>query len=108
MATKSSVAVATVVDTAVDAKPPGLWDVVFFNDNKTTVEFVIILLMNIFRYDYETSMSLTKKINDTGRSVVATFSHEIAGTKRDECVSAARTNGFPLKVEIEPSSVPAA
>jgi ATP-dependent Clp protease adapter protein ClpS len=49
-------------------------------------------------------MELTNQIHDKGREVVATYSYEIASTKRDETISTARANGHPLRVEIEPNS----
>ena len=101
---RSSTSTITAVEISVATKAPGLWDVVFFNDSKTTVEFVVLLLLNIFNKDYDTATMLTEKIHTEGRAVVATYSNEIAGTKRDECVAAARNNGFPLKVEIEPTA----
>jgi ATP-dependent Clp protease adaptor protein ClpS len=93
-----------VVSTKTELKPPSLYDVIFFNDNKTHYEFVLLILMHIFGKNYDTAMELTNQIHDKGREVVATYSYEIASTKRDETISTARANGHPLRVEIEPSS----
>jgi ATP-dependent Clp protease adaptor protein ClpS len=101
---RSASSTTTAIETKIATKPPGLWDVVIFNDAKTTMEFVVLLLVNVFNLSPTKSTALAEKINDLGRSAVATFSHEIAGTKRDECVALARANGFPLKVEIEPTA----
>jgi ATP-dependent Clp protease adaptor protein ClpS len=94
----------TQVVTKTELKPPSLYDVVFFNDNKTHYEFVVLILMHIFSKSYDTAMELTNQIHEKGREAVATYSYEIAATKRDEAISTARANGHPLRVEIEPNS----
>jgi ATP-dependent Clp protease adaptor protein ClpS len=94
----------TKTTTKTELKPPSLYDVIFFNDSKTHYEFVVLILMHIFGKSYETAMELTNQIHDKGREVVATYSYEIASTKRDETISTARANGHPLRVEIEPNS----
>ena len=90
--------------TEIEIQPPSLYDVIFFNDNKTQYEFVVLILMHIFGKSYETAMDLTHQIHEKGREAVATYSYEIASTKRDETITTARANGHPLRVEIEPTS----
>ena len=92
----------TVVEkTKTKLSPPSLYDVIFFNDNKTHYEFVVLVLMHIFGKTFDDATELTTRIHDKGREVVASYSYEIAATKRDEAVSTARSNGHPLRVEIE-------
>lgn len=95
----------TVTDTHVitKLKPPQLFDVIFYNDNKTYYEFVVLVLMQLFGKDYESAVALTELIHKKGRTSVATYTHEVASAKRDEAVATARANGHPLRVEIEPS-----
>ena len=97
------VSVDQATSTELALKRPTLFDVVFFNDKKTHYEFVVLVLMHLFGKDYETATELTGYIHEKGRAVVATYTYEIAATKRDETVATARANGHPLKVEIEPS-----
>ena len=92
----------TDVTTDITVKPPHLWHVVFYNDNKTYYEFVILVLMQLFGKSYEQAAELTDQIHDQGKRVVATFTYEIALSKKDETVSLARANGHPLRVELEP------
>jgi len=101
--TKSTVDVVTDTKTEVKVRPPSLFDIIFFNDNKTYYEFVVLVLIEFLGRDYETAVQLTDFIHQKGRAVVATFTYEIAAAKRDEIVAAARANGHPLRVEIEPS-----
>ena len=95
--------VVTEVKTEVRVRPPSLYDIIFFNDNKTYYEFVVLVLIEFLNKDYDTAVQIASFIHEKGRAAVATFTYEIAAAKRDEIVAAARANGHPLRVEIEPS-----
>jgi ATP-dependent Clp protease adaptor protein ClpS len=92
------------VSTVTKVKPPAMWNVVFYNDNKTYYEFVILVLMQLFGKTYDQAAELTTAIHDEGKQTVATYTYEIAHSKRDETIQLARANGHPLKVEIEPQA----
>lgn len=93
--------VITDVTTDISIKPPSMWDVVFYDDNKTYYEFVILVLMQLFGKSYEQAAELTNQIHEVGKKTVATYTYEIAQSKKDETVSLARANSHPLRVEIE-------
>lgn len=97
--------VVTDVTTNTMVKPPHMWHVVFYNDNKTYYEFVILVLMQLFGKSYDQAAELTDQIHDQGKQVVATYTYEIALSKKDETVALARANGHPLRVELEPEDV---
>ena len=85
----------------MDVKPPSLYNVIYVNDNTTTMEFVIESLCTIFDHSAETAMELTMKIHDEGSAVVGTYPYEIAEQKGVEVTLLARNNGFPLGVKLE-------
>lgn len=89
--------------TKTEVTPPRMFSVVFYNDSKTYYEFVLLVLMQLYHKDYEDAADLANQIQDRGRSVVATYTYEVAASKRDETVALARANGHPLRVEIEPA-----
>ena len=91
----------TDTTTKVTMRAPGMFNVVLYNDDSTTVEFVILVLMNIFHKSFDDASSLTLRIHETGRGIAGTYSHEVATQKRDETILSARTNNFPLRCEIE-------
>ena len=101
--TQTSTDVVTIVASDTDVRPPSMFDVVFFNDNKTYFEFVVLILMQFFGKNYDAAVSLADQIHQKGRQAVATYTYEIAAAKRDETVATARANGHPLRVEIEPN-----
>lgn len=96
--------VAVVNRTTTEIKEPELFDVVFYNDNQTSFEFVVLVLIQLFHKQHEQAVQICKQIHEQGRGAVATYTYEIAASKRDETVSTARANGYPLRVEIEPRS----
>jgi len=83
-------------------EPPSLFNVIYMNDNVTTMEFVIESLKVIFHHDENTAVELTKKIHEDGSSIVKTLPYEIAEQKGVEATLLARTNGFPLSIKLEP------
>ena len=87
----------------VTMAPPRLWNVLLYNDSTTTVEFVILVLMQIFHKSFDDAQEITLNIHESGKGIAGTYSHEIALTKRDDTVSVARANNFPLVSEIEPN-----
>ncbi len=82
-------------------QPPKLWKVIFLNDDKTPMEFVIELLTGIFKHDEFRAKEITLEIHETGSAVAGVYTHEIAETKGIESTHIARSNGFPLQITIE-------
>ena len=100
---------STMVDIQIDEKikveikEPGLYKVIFLNDNKTPMEFVVSLLVELFKHSEDTAHALTLKIHEEGSGVVGVYSYEIAEQKGVEATLLARNNGFPLNVKLEPA-----
>lgn len=82
-------------------QPPRMWKVIFLNDDKTPMEFVIELLTGIFKHDESRAKEITLEIHETGSAVAGVYTHEIAETKGIESTHIARSNGFPLQITIE-------
>lgn len=80
---------------------PNSYKVVFNNDDKTPVEFVIELLMHLFRHDTVSATAITEEIHVSGKGVAGVYSYEIADQKVIEATSISRANGYPLSVTIE-------
>ena len=82
---------------------PKKYNVVMLNDNVTPMDFVIQVLMAIFRHDQERAKELMIEVHEKGRSVVGTYSYEVAEQKSTETVTEASRSGYPLDVIIEES-----
>lgn len=80
---------------------PGRYKVVFYNDDATPMEFVIAVLMKVFRHSEENALALTLKVHNDGSAVAGVYAFEIAEQKGVETTNLARQNGYPLVVKIE-------
>ena len=92
------------IDIREDIQPPSYYNVIFLNDNVTTMDFVIAILVSVFNYSDEDALLVTQKIHEEGSAVVATYPYEIAEQKALETTLLARNNNFPLVVKIEASN----
>lgn len=90
----------TVQETAI--LKPSKYKVIVLNDDKTPMDFVIAMLMRVFKHTPSGAEALTMKIHHEGSAVAGIYSYEIAEQKTFEATSLAREHGFPLVVKAEP------
>jgi len=82
-------------------KPPSKYKVILLNDDVTPAEFVVILLMTIFRHSQEASMNIMQKVHNEGSGVAGIYTHEVAEQKAIEAISMIKENNFPLQIKVE-------
>jgi ATP-dependent Clp protease adaptor protein ClpS len=82
-------------------KQPNNYKVVFNNDDKTPMDFVIEVLMKLFHHDMTTATAITEDVHVKGKGIAGVYNYEIADQKVIETTSLARANGFPLSVNLE-------
>ncbi len=82
-------------------KEPSLWHVVMHNDDVTTMDFVVMVLIKVFRKTQTDAERIMLKIHNEGAAVVGTYYKDIAMSKAFYVKSLAKQNGFPLKLTIE-------
>jgi len=80
---------------------PSKYKVVLYNDNHTPVEFVIALLMKIFRHSEQAAIDITLKVHNEGSGVAGIYSYEVAEQKGIEGTNMAREQGYPLVIKVE-------
>lgn len=85
----------------IDIVEPKKYKVIFLNDDKTPIEFVIDLLTTTFRHSQETAKDITLKVHNEGSAVVGIYSFEIAEQKAVEATNVSRQAGFPLQIRVE-------
>ena len=76
-------------------------DVVFYNDDYTTMEFVVDVLMSIFNKSHDDAQMLMETVHNQGCAVIGTYTYDIAVSRTNLTRSIAKKNGFPLRVEVE-------
>lgn len=82
-------------------KPPSLYQVVLLNDDYTPMEFVVMVLQHYFQRDLETATHIMLKIHHEGRGVCGVYPKDVAATKVEMVLSAARRDGHPLQCIME-------
>jgi len=93
--------VAEKTRTKTNLRPPSMFKVIYLNDSKTTVEFVVESLMKFFNHAKSTSENFAQEIHTTGAATVAILPFELAEQKGTEVTIAARSEGYPLQIKIE-------
>lgn len=81
---------------------PELFRVVLLNDDFTTKDFVVAVLIAIFHKKQEDAVVIMEDVHRKGRGVVGTYTHDIASTRTLQVHEAARSSGFPLRCVMEP------
>ena len=86
---------------AARIKPPSLYQVVLLNDDYTPMEFVVMVLQQYFLRDLTTATHIMLKIHHEGRGVCGVYPKDIAATKVELVLAAARRDGHPLQCIME-------
>ena len=92
-------------DTAVERKleRPPLYDVLLHNDDYTTQEFVVYVLMRYFQHDQVAANKIMLHVHTKGVGVAGVFPFEIAETKAHQVVQFAREHEMPLQASVRKS-----
>jgi ATP-dependent Clp protease adaptor protein ClpS len=85
----------------INVAEPKRYKVLFLNDDKTPVEFVIEVLMTIFKHTRETSEQITLTVHNEGAAVAGVYTYEIAEQRGVEATQLARQAGFPLQIKVD-------
>ncbi|HOX32599.1 MAG TPA: ATP-dependent Clp protease adapter ClpS [Spirochaetales bacterium] len=82
-------------------KEPEEYRVLLLNDDYTTMEFVVSVLMTVFHKSLPDATKIMLDVHKKGKGMVGVFSYDIAATKVSQVHQLARQNGFPLKCTME-------
>ena len=85
----------------IDLQEPKKYKVFLLNDDFSTMDFVIDVLVKVFRKSVDEASVIMINIHNNGKEICGTYSYEIAGTKVAQVKAMAREKGFPLKATME-------
>jgi ATP-dependent Clp protease adaptor protein ClpS len=85
----------------VKVDPPRMYQVILLNDDYTPMEFVVMVLQEYFNRDLESATQIMLRIHHDGRGVCGVFSKDVAATKVELVLAAARRGGHPLQCIME-------
>lgn len=84
-----------------DIKEPPMYKVLLHNDDYTTMEFVVHVLMYVFHKPAEQAAEIMMRVHKQGIGLCGIFTYEVAETKVETVTRLARENGHPLKCTME-------
>jgi ATP-dependent Clp protease adaptor protein ClpS len=77
------------------------WKVIIHNDNKTTMDFVVEVLMRFFNKEYASAMKLMLQVHEQGYGIAGVYSKEQAEFRIEQATSMARGRNYPLTLTME-------
>ena len=85
-----------------DLREPRRFKVILHNDDFTTLEFVVMILKQVFLKSEEEAQTLMLQVHHSDKAVVGIYSYDIAVSKMRRATNMAREQGFPLRISVEP------
>lgn len=82
-------------------REPKQYNVIMINDDFTSMEFVVSVLVDIFHKDEFTANALMLTVHKSGQAVVGKYPYDIALTKINAALSRAKEEGFPFRMTME-------
>jgi len=80
-------------------KPPKRWGVKFYNDDVTSFDAVILILMQVFEQDIMQAFAFAQAVDKEGSGIIGNYSKEIAEEKKQEALSLTKELKVPLRIE---------
>lgn len=88
--------------TNVDLREPRRYKVIIYNDDFTTMEFVVHVLNTVFYKSQPEAEALMLDAHERGSAVVGVYSYDIATSRVRKATIMAREQNFPLRLECKP------
>lgn len=84
-----------------DNKEPGMFKVILHNDDYTTMEFVVGILVEIFNKSEKEAEKIMLDVHKKGKGIAGVYIYDIANTKVQMVHKLAKEYEFPLLCTIE-------
>ena len=83
-------------------REPKRYKVIIHNDDFTTMEFVVMVLEQVFLKREEEATALMLQVHHSDKAVVGIYTYDIALSKARKATALARDKGYPLRLTVEP------
>ena len=87
--------------TRQETKEPALFKVILLNDDYTTMEFVVLVLEQVFHKSPAEAFRVMMHVHTQGKGLCGLYPHDIAETKIATVHEMAQEHGFPLRADME-------
>lgn len=84
-----------------DLREPRKYKVIIYNDDFTTMEFVVKVLVQVFFKSAPEAEALMLQVHRSEKAVVGIYTYDVAQSKVRMATSMAREEGFPLRLTCE-------
>ena len=91
-------------DLALELQEPQMFKVLLHNDDYTSMDFVVEVLIGIFHKTHVQAEQIMLQIHEKDKAICGVYSFEIAQTKAQQVKQKAKQNEFPLLATIEEDS----
>ncbi len=92
-----------ITERTIEVKEPQSYHVALYNDNYTTMEFVVYILETIFHHPEKVAEKVMLDVHQKGKGVAGTYTRDIAETKALQARMLGKEHKFPLKCVAEPA-----
>jgi ATP-dependent Clp protease adaptor protein ClpS len=89
------------LDIALELQEPQLFKVLLHNDDYTSMDFVVEVLMGIFHKTHQQAEQIMLQIHEKGKAICGVYTYEIAQMKVEQVRQLAKQNEFPLLATME-------
>ncbi len=89
------------LDFALEVEEPKMYRVLLHNDDYTSMDFVVDILIRVFHKSHAEAEQIMLQIHEKDKAVCGVYSFEIAQTKAEQVKQLAKQNEFPLLATIE-------
>lgn len=90
-----------LVENSQDIQEPKLYKVIMHNDNITTMDFVVQILVDVFHKSVEDASEIMMKIHTQGKEICGIYPREIAEFRIFRTFQLAKNAHFPLMCTME-------
>ncbi len=80
---------------------PPMYKVILHNDDYTTMEFVVEILLTVFGKSLEKATQIMLNVHNKGKAICGIYPRQVAETKVETVHNLASSKGFPLKSTME-------
>jgi ATP-dependent Clp protease adaptor protein ClpS len=92
---------AVITESKQKVEKPPLYKVLLHNDNYTTMDFVVVILIRVFHHSEGDAIRIMLQVHNKGMGVAGVFTREIAETKVGHVTQLAQQHEFPLLCTME-------
>lgn len=80
---------------------PKLFKVILHNDDFTTMEFVVFVLVHVFKRSKDEAFAIMLKVHHDGKGIAGVYPYDIAYMKSQKAMNLAKARQYPLLVTVE-------